>query len=189
MSKHKNFKIISFFGGSASGKSSLAKALESYDGSKFSRVAVDRLIKEKQIDNKEYFKRPIEYDWEFLENLLANSKLGDCITLPTFDYSTFTRTSEISYKIFKVSKYLIFDAIEPYLKAEFLFYINTPVEVRKQRTLKRDELKGIDVMKNWDWNILSDEYYKTKFGDKAVILDGTKLIEELTNEVIRFVSP
>ncbi|MBP9759375.1 hypothetical protein KBD45_06790 [Candidatus Dojkabacteria bacterium] len=186
MSKHIAFKTISIFGGSASGKSSLAKVLESYDGNKFSRVAVDRLIKEKQVDDKEYFKKPIEYDWEFLENLLANTKLDDCITLPAFDYSTFTRTSKISDKIFKVTEYLIFDAIEPYLKADFLFYINTPVEVRKQRTIERDEVKGIDVMKNWEWNLLSDEYYRTKYGNKAIILDGTVSIEELKNKLLKF---
>ncbi len=186
---NKPFKIISIFGGSASGKSSIAKALEDFDVNIFSRVAIDRLIKDKKKLDSEYFDNPIKYDWEYLENLLTNTKLGDYITLPAFDYSTFTRTSKISDKIFKITEYLIFDAIEPYLKADFLFYIYTPVEIRKQRTIKRDEVKGIDVMKNWEWNLLSDEYYKKKFGDKAVILDGTKLIEELINEVLKFLSP
>jgi len=178
-------KIISIFGGSGSGKSSLARVLENYDPDSFSRVPADRLIESKASEDSRYFANPIRYDWEYLQKLLRNKQKGEYVHLPLFDYDSFTRTADTSDKRFVIADYLIIDAIQPYAKADWLFYIDLSEEVRKKRIIDRDMSQKTNMFRNWDWSVIADNYYRNKHMADSVVLDGNKSTDALMNEVLK----
>lgn len=182
-----DFTIISIFGGSASGKSSISSELEVLYPKIFSRVPADRLIHSRSDDDNQYFTKPINYDWNTLELLLQYKRIGERVNLPLFDYNSFKRVAEISDKNFVISKFLLIDSIAPYPDSALIFYVNTPVEVRKARMLKRDSIQKTDIIKHWEWSLISEKYYQNKFRNLYVDLDGTQKIDQLTELIANLV--
>ncbi|MEO5646459.1 MAG: hypothetical protein ABIO57_01660 [Candidatus Paceibacterota bacterium] len=86
-------KIISLYGPTAVGKSTIAKALVDYIGAdKCVRLSLDRYLLSKTENSTviEYLQNPV--DWELLEKHLS-LPIGEVIRTPEFSFESFSRLS------------------------------------------------------------------------------------------------
>ena len=88
---HNRF-VVSICGGSGSGKSTLAKCIYENLGSELAaRIPTDFYLKSNRFTSlEEFFKHPLEYDWELIDAALQE-KDGEILTAPDYDFVTFQR--------------------------------------------------------------------------------------------------
>lgn len=129
--------IISIFGRSGSGKSTIANSLvKSIHNS--SRIRGDHYLKSKprRISWAKYFAND-QTDWVLIQKHLGHS-LGSKVSTPTFDYIKFERLSEGGDKPFIVSEISIIDSVHPCPFADFKVLINVSKDNRSKRVQMRD---------------------------------------------------
>ncbi len=142
-------KIISLYGPTAVGKTTVAKKLVEYFGSdKCVRISLDRYLfsKPENISVIEYLQNPI--DWELLEKHLE-LPIGSVIKTPEFNFENFKRVSVDGGKELLITEIVIVEGAWPYDKADAVVKLHASSELRKKRLIDRHlgERNGID--KSW----------------------------------------
>lgn len=144
--------IIGIAGGTASGKTTLARKLfETKDA--FGKVSLLRLddyykdrshLKSEDRDNINY-DHPDSFDVALLLTHLNDLKAGKTIKKPIYDFETHTRLNE--YELLNSNDVIILEGIMIFAIKEILqsldikIYIDTPDDIRFIRRLKRDSLE------------------------------------------------
>ncbi|MBX4210120.2 MAG: uridine-cytidine kinase [Mollicutes bacterium PWAP] len=152
-------KLILVAGGTASGKTTVAKELvESLGDSLLIRMDEFYLENKENIKNYNY-DAPYAFDIDLIIKTLLKAKKGEKIYIPKYNYNTH---SIIGHKTIDTSKYntVIFEGIlslffkELRELADLKIYVETPDDIRLARRIKRDVVeRGRDINKIiWRWN-------------------------------------
>jgi len=140
--------ILGVSGGSGSGKTYFAKALQKHLGEEVCTIIyqdnfyIDQSKKFDFDGGSVNFDHPESLDFRLLSEHLSVLKSGKATSIPTYDFATHTRTSKtylVSPKpVIIVDGILIFhaDEVRPYL--DELVFFDTPEELRFKRRLERD---------------------------------------------------
>jgi uridine kinase len=186
MGKISGVKIISIYGPTAVGKSTISKALvDQYESEKITRISLDRYLQDKgdNITTIEYLQDPV--DWKLLESHLG-LPVGTRIQSPEFDFNNFKRISDNNGKETTITPVIIVDGAWPYKEADVFIKLTASSESRKKRLFDRhlNERKGID--KVWvdfaqeHWNALPGEHPNFQ---PTLVIDTEKPIEEIVEEI------
>jgi len=143
--------IVSIWGGTGSGKTTLAKSLAAQYPDLISRVPMDRYILPRSGTLASVWKKPLRFDWSLFRSQLDKSKLGDEVHVPLFDYDDFTRPELKSKKSFIIKPLLLLDALAPCPFADEHLFLDVEAEMRKKRVKKRDAEHGLQIMQRWEW--------------------------------------
>ena len=143
-----NLLLIGVCGGSASGKSSIAKYILNYFGKeKCGIIEVDSYyndlshirFKEREKNN---FDHPDAFDFNLLYDQLIELKKNNPISIPIYDYKTHTRKNEfkkISFqKIILLEGILTFHDKRIRKLLDMKIFVNTSERTRMNRRIKRD---------------------------------------------------
>jgi uridine kinase len=155
--KFDNVFTISLFGPTAVGKGTISKSM--IQQIPFSnRLVLDYCMRNKRTDESllEYVSSD-NTDWILVKSILSNP-VGTKVSLPIFEYDTFTRINNEGGKEFEVSKIVILDGLYPYLQADLIIGLRLDDQIRKERFTKRHFGERNQVDKTWydfcisNWN-------------------------------------
>jgi uridine kinase len=159
--------IIGIAGGSASGKTSLAKRLAKTYSSTNSVLIIrqdDYYKDQKHMTMEDRLKvnydHPLAFDNDFLALQLRELALGHSILKPTYDFAQYTRAQEVE-KI-DPSDVIVVEGLfileDPLIRSicDIKIFVDTPADVRFIRRLKRDVRDRGRTMEN-----VMDQYLKT----------------------------
>lgn len=142
--------IIGIAGGSASGKTSVAKKLLENQIEKVGSIALIRLddyykdLSNLSIDKRATtnFDHPDSIDFDLLKNHLADLKAGKSINKPIYDFTIHNRqtNTELIHPVNVVILEGILTLFEPSIRnlCDIKLYVDTPDDIRFIRRLKRD---------------------------------------------------
>lgn len=140
--------ILGVSGGSGSGKTYFAKALQQRLGEESCTIIyqdnfyIDQSKKFDFDGGSVNFDHPESLDFKLLSEHLSILKSGNATNIPTYDFATHTRTNNTHLvtpkSVIIVDGILIFhaDEVRPYL--DELVFFDTPEELRFKRRLERD---------------------------------------------------
>ena len=149
--KKQNLLLIGICGGSASGKSSIAKYIQNYfNKEECEIIELDSYyydlshlsLKEREKNN---FDHPKAFDFDFMYNQLKELKKNNSISSPIYNYKKHIR--ENKFKNLSPKKIILIEGILIFYDKKILdlldmkIFIDTSQELRLQRRIKRD-LKG-----------------------------------------------
>jgi len=140
--------MLGVSGGSGSGKTFFAKALQRYLGDKACNIIyqdnyyIDQSKKFDFDGGSVNFDHPESLDFKLLGQHLAQIKKGIATDIPTYDFATHTRTKVTCritpLPVIIVDGILIFQAEEVRPHLDELVFFDTPEELRFKRRLERD---------------------------------------------------
>lgn len=137
--------MIGIAGGSGSGKTTFARMLRAHLGEEFCGwLAQDQYYREHPaaLRGRVNYDHPDALEFSLLEQHLAALKSGQDVEIPHYDFSTHSRTSEVT--VFTAKPVILVDGIlllsQPQIRRffDFSFFIHTDEEVRFRRRMKRD---------------------------------------------------
>lgn len=146
----KNAFVIGLCGGSASGKTTVArKIIEALDVPWVSLVSMDSFYKvlsheqhERAIRNEYDFDHPDAFDFDLVISTIQRLKEGKSVNVPIYNFATHSR--EKTMKIIYGANVVIFEGIMAFANAELLklmdmrVFVDTDSDVRLARRLRRD---------------------------------------------------
>jgi uridine kinase len=185
MKIYTNQIIISICGGSGCGKSILTKHLAEQLGAEQAvRIPSDFYLKSNPYFTlAEFFRHPLQYDWDLLENALCETD-GSSINSPNYDFIHFQRISGDGGRPFILRPIRIIDAMVPYPKAAVTVLLKVPEEERRRRIIERDKVWQTRVIDYWDLHqiTLADMLFQKPRFDLE--LDGMESIHENAEKII-----
>lgn len=131
----------------------------------------------------EYFQHPLRYDWPLLEKLLA-AEPGSLLSTPDFDFQDFQRRSDTGGQVFILCPVVILDAMVPFPKSDWLFFVDAPQMERRKRIAERDVVWGTNVIARWQHLEMTLE---AVYGLQITYhrkLDGMQTIEANIREIL-----
>jgi uridine kinase len=141
--------VVSISGASGVGKSQLAKAVAARLGDDLcARVPADYFIVPATQPLPEYFEQPLAYDWDLLEQTLAEP-IGTTARTPGLDFTLFQRTATAEQRPFMIRPVMVVDAMYPYPGADLTVLVEVPESVRRARVAERDLRWNTDVAARW----------------------------------------
>ena len=201
---NKNLIIIGIAGGTASGKSAIAKYLLNYfSHNNCAIIQVDSYyhdlanipMYEREKNN---FDHPDSIDFDFLFMHLMNLKNQEKISVPVYDYKTHTRTKK--YTIIKSQKLIILEGLfalyDKRIKnmLNIKVFVDTHESIRLKRRIKRDLRKRDrdyhSIIKQFNLMVspMHNKYVEpTKLFADSIITSGVKnniAIEQLISKII-----
>ena len=180
--------IVSVCGPSGAGKSQLAKALTSSFGEDAcARVPADYFIMPVVGPLDESLNLPIVYDWATMYRTVARP-LGEVVSTPRFDFSTFKRSYDGDTRSFVVRPLLIIDAMYPYPCADFVVQLELDASERRQRIIDRDGEWSTRVLDRWEQLVASEAQLRKSEVTPDLILSGGAPIAENVRHVSRAVT-
>ncbi|XP_059172268.1 uridine-cytidine kinase-like 1 isoform X2 [Physella acuta] len=146
----KNAFVIGLCGGSASGKTTVArKIIEALDVPWVSLVSMDSFYKvlnheqhERAIRNEYDFDHPDAFDFDLVVSTIGRLKEGKSVNVPIYNFATHSR--EKTMKIIYGANVVIFEGIMAFANAELLklmdmkVFVDTDSDIRLARRLRRD---------------------------------------------------
>jgi uridine kinase len=174
--------ILSICGASGSGKSSLAKAVTQIHPD-CERVPTDYFIIPTNGDLKGYFKEPIEYDWGLLDKTI-DTRIGEIVTTPTFDFTTFQRHAVESGRPFRVKQVLVTDGFYPHPRAALKVLLRCDDALRMHRIVERDRAWNTDVAGRWAHLEKCRERLERDHPTWDLVLSGTEPLSENARRVV-----
>jgi len=176
--------VISICGPSGAGKSQLAKGLVAELGEgACARVPADYFIAPIQGALSEALKLPVNYDWERLEQTIR-APLGETVTAPRFDFTTFTRTPNGDSRSFVIRPMLVVDAMYPFSSADLTVLLDLDAPERMNRIVRRDQAWGAHVHERWEQLAASGAYLRTLPNTYDLLLSGAASIDENVHRII-----
>lgn len=140
-------RFIAVVGGSASGKSRLATDMREWLGEDAGHVSLDDFYRDlghlpedqRALVN---FDDPAAIDWECLREVMELLEDGQSASLPVYDFTTHTRTSET--KVLESSPVVLLEGLwllhHGWLREKFDYsvFVDCPEEERLKRRIERD---------------------------------------------------
>ncbi|MGM9857983.1 MAG: uridine kinase [Bacilli bacterium] len=172
--------IIGIGGGSGSGKTTLARALQEIYKNDISIINFDcYCLSADGLSMEERAKRnydiPSSYDMDLFEKHLQLLKNGKEIDCPIFDYSTHSRTKEVTKvkpnKIIIVEGILVFQAKNALKDMNLKVYVDASTEVRFQRRMRRDIVERGRTKES-----VTNQFYSTVLPMHNIYIEPTKEI-------------
>jgi uridine kinase len=143
-----NTFVLGVSGGSGSGKTYFAKALQSYLGDNNCSIIyqddyyIDQSKKFDYDGGSVNFDHPDSLDFKLLAQHICDLKANHPVQIPTYDFATHTRTKITKLvepkPVIIVDGILIFNSVEVRPHLDELVFFDTPEELRFQRRLDRD---------------------------------------------------
>lgn len=181
--------VVSICGGSGSGKSSLGKCVcDNLGPGLAAKIPTDFYLKSNRFTSlEEFFKHPLEYDWELIDAALQE-KDGAILTTPDYDFISFQRTTLQGNRTWQLRPIIIIDAMIPYPGANLTVFLDVPDLQRRERIIQRDKVWKKEVIRYWEQHQITLNYVKSL--DKAfdLILDGMLPVEQNAKTVISSVT-
>lgn len=141
-------KLILITGGSASGKTHLAKELSKHFGDKAVFVSQDSFYKPGGNSERNY-DEPAAFDFEKQLECLTNLIEGKDTDVPVYD---FAKHDVVGTTTIKAAEYIIFEGLFTFYDynlaklADFKIFVDTPADTRLARRVVRDvQERGRDV--------------------------------------------
>ena len=145
--------LIGIAGGSAGGKTSLAKELVAAAGENASLLELDRFyhcLGNTKDCHQTNFDEPAALDFELLQKVLEQLRTHGTASVPKYDFTTHKR---VGYEPLQAAPLIIVEGILVLSNRkvrdllDFRLYVDAPAELRLQRRIKRD-MKDEAVMLN-----------------------------------------
>jgi len=189
--------LIGIAGGSAGGKTSLARELTTTAGNKVAILELDRFyhslenVKDSHLTN---FDEPAALDFRLLEAVLEQLRLNGTASVPKYDFSTHTR---VGYESLDAAPVIIVEGILTLCHAgvrdlfDFKIYVDAPAELRFQRRLKRDlSERGRDansVEQQWNDTVqpMHEKYVEPSRQYADQLIDGTGNLNRVAQELLQ----
>lgn len=147
-------KIVFITGGSASGKTTLAKQIIEHFGGRAILISQDSFYKPGDVNTN--YDNPISLDFEKQKEILAKLKDGQAVEIPIYDFAQFKATGT---QLIEPTEIIIFEGLFTLYDyqlsklADFKIFVDTPADTRLSRRIIRDiEERGRDlhgVIKRW----------------------------------------
>jgi uridine kinase len=140
--------FVGIAGGTASGKTSLARALASQVGSAHTALLeldsyyhdLEHLALEER--QKANFDHPDSFDWELLARHLEDLAVGRAIDVPVYDYIDHTRTGSprrvLPRPLVLIEGILLFWNPRILEMLDIKVFVDTPADLRLMRRIRRD---------------------------------------------------
>lgn len=184
-------RIISIYGLTAVGKSTVSKALmERLGTDKACRLSLDRYLLDKPEDMPtiDYLQSPV--DWNLVKSHL-NMPQGSRVKSPDFDFTTFKHVSDGEGKELVLTPTIIVDGAWPYKDADISIKLTASSDERKKRLIDRHlgERNGAD--KQWvefaqeNWDALPGEHPDFR---PTLVIDTEKSLEEILNDIEKYLA-
>lgn len=188
--------LIGIAGGSAGGKTSLARELTTAAGNKVAILQLDRFyhsLRNAENSQPKNFDEPAALDFELLETVLEQLRLNGTASVPKYDFATHTR---VGYEYLDAAPVIIIEGILALWHAgvrdllDFKLYVDAPAELRFQRRLKRDvNERGRDaqsVEQQWNDTVqpMHDKYVEPSQQYADRLISGTDNLKNTAEELL-----
>ena len=188
--------LIGIAGGSAGGKTSLAKELVAAAGNKVAILELDRFyhsLGNTKDCRQANFDEPAALDFELLQTVLKQLRTHGTASVPKYDFATHNR---IGYEPLKTAPLIIVEGILVLWNRnirdllDFRIYVDAPSELRFQRRMKRDmQERGRDaesIKQQWNETVrpMHDKYVEPSRQHADQLIDGTTNLESTANELL-----
>ena len=182
--KNKRF-VVSICGGSGCGKSTLSKMICEQVGHQWStRIPTDYyLLPNKFLSIDEFFKHPLEYDWELIDRALLEND-GQILSTPDYDFVRFQRITLEGGRSYVMRPLVIIDAMLPYPKSNLAVFLDVPDDERRRRIIARDNIWQTQVISNWEQHQLTLDFAKNLDIIYDIIVDATQPIDIISEYVV-----
>ncbi len=198
MSKKPNegLLLVGMGGGSASGKSTLARELTDLGGGEVAVLGIDRFYhclgdrRDKHLAN---FDEPAALDFELLVSVISQLKTEGTALVPRYNFSTHNR---IGFDRFNTASVVIVEGIlalsDPTLRDWFdvTLFVDAPTSVRFERREKRDIAeRGRDpksVKQQWDLTVqpMHEMYVEGSKEHADVVIDGMGQLRSAARQLL-----
>lgn len=183
--------MIGIAGGSASGKTSLARELAAAAGNKLTLLELDRFyycLGNKTNKHLNNFDEPAALDFELLVDVLDHLRTHGTASVPRYDFTTHNR---VGYEPLHAAPLIVVEGILVLWHSkirdllDIKLYVDAPASVRYQRRLQRDvNERGRDsnsVEKQWNETVqpMHDEYVEPSRHHADTIIDGTAELKKI----------
>jgi uridine kinase len=179
--------VVSICGGSGCGKSSLAKLICEGIGNEWAtRIPADYYLKSNRFSSlKEFFKHPLEYDWELIDSALLEMN-GQTLTTPNFDFIHFQRIAVEGDKSYIMRPIAIIDAMIPYPKSNLTVFLDASDDERRKRIIERDKIWQTQVILNWEHHQITLNHVKSLYIVYDIILNAMQPVDKSVEYVISY---
>jgi uridine kinase len=200
MKNHLNPSASSFHigiaGGSAGGKTSLARELVAAAGNKVAILELDRFyhsMGSTKDGHETNFDEPASLDFELLETVLEQLRTSGKASVPKYDFATHKR---VGYEPFEAAPLIIIEGILVLWHRnvrdllDFCVYVDAPTELRFERRMNRDmKERGRDaesIKQQWNETVrpMHDKYVEPSRQHADQLIDGTTNLKSTANELL-----
>lgn len=186
--------IVAVAGGTASGKSTLVRALQDSLGAEECVVIChDRYYLDVEDPSSFNYDHPDALDTDLLVQHLRALKSGDAVELPVYDYATHTRQPQTERveprRVVVVEGILVLENDELYSVADLRVYVHAPADLRLVRRIRRDSVERgrslESVLNQWVNTVRSMhiEHVEPCRVEADLVLEGMGLIEPLVEQL------
>ncbi len=188
--------LIGIAGGSAGGKTTLAKELIAAAGNKATILELDRFYhscENTQGCDQANFDEPAALDFELLQTVLEQLQTHGTASVPKYDFATHSRTG---YEHLETASLIIVEGILVLWSKnirdllDHSIYVDAPAETRFQRRLKRDtkergrDAESIELQWNQTVQPMHDKYVEPSRQYADQLIDGTANLRIIANELL-----
>lgn len=189
--------LIGIAGGSAGGKTTLAKELIAAAGNRVAILELDRFyhpLGNTEDCDQANFDEPAALDFKLLQTVLEQLRIHGTATLPIYDFATHSR---IGYETLETAPIIIVEGILVLWDSnirdllDFRLYVDAPAELRFQRRMKRDiqdrGRNAASIEQQWHETVrpMHDKYVEPSRQHADQIIDGTNNLKSTANELLK----
>lgn len=188
--------FVGIAGGSAGGKTSLAKALVAEGGNRVAILELDRFyhsVSMRKDSHKANFDEPAALDFKLLHTVLGQLRTHGVASVPKYDFATHKR---VGYENLVAAPLIIVEGILALWNGkvrdllDFKIYVDAPPEVRFQRRLQRDmSERGRDaasIEQQWHETVqpMHHKYVEPSRQHAYQVIDGTTNLQDKAGELL-----
>ena len=185
-------KLIFVTGGSASGKTTIAKNIKEALGDSAVLISQDMFYKSTS-SNKTNYDEPEAFDWKLQKEVFNDIKSKKEVKIPIYSFEEHRRVGETSIKPAEV---IIFEGLFTFWDeelanlADFQIFVDTPSDTRLARRLKRDiSERGrdpVDVLERWQNDVQPSflKYINVMKEHADIIVPWTKVKEKAVSALL-----
>jgi uridine kinase len=188
--------LIGIAGGSAGGKTSLARELISAAGKQLTILELDRFyhpLGKSKNSHLANFDEPAALDFEMLESVLEQLRANGTASVPKYDFATHDR---VGFERVNAAPLIIVEGILALWNTnvrdllDFKIYVDAPAEIRFQRRMKRDMIeRGRDadsIQRQWNDTVrpMHDKYVEPSRQHADQLIDGTSNLKTTASELL-----
>ena len=188
--------LIGIAGGSAGGKTSLARELISAAGKQLTILELDRFyhpLGKSKNSHLANFDEPAALDFEMLESVLEQLRANGTASVPKYNFATHDR---VGFERVNAAPLIIVEGILALWNTnvrdllDFKIYVDAPAEIRFQRRMKRDMIeRGRDadsIQRQWNDTVrpMHDKYVEPSRQHADQLIDGTSNLKTTASELL-----